>query len=71
MTYYIGIDNSSLDHKVHILNDSGKILTKFTVENNLSGFNKLNEVLINLDELRIGLELPHGPLIDYLRDKII
>lgn len=69
MTYYIGIDNSSLDHKVHILNNDGNFQSKFIIENNLDGFNKLYEVIRTFDEFMIGFETPHGPLVEFLRDK--
>ena len=69
MTYYIGIDNSSLDHKVHILKSNGDLYSKFIIENNLNGFNILHECIKTFDETMIGFELPHGPLTDYLREK--
>ena len=71
MTYYIGIDNSSLDHKIHILNNDGNFHSQFVIENNLAGFDKLNERIKNFNEIMIGFELPHGPLVDYLRSKQI
>lgn len=69
MTYFIGIDNSSLDHKVHILKNNGDIYSKFIIENSLDGFNKLHETIKNFDQSMIGFELPHGPLTDFLRQK--
>jgi len=39
MTHYIGTDNSSLDHKVHILDSDGHFYSKFVIENNLDEFN--------------------------------
>lgn len=69
MTYYVGIDNSSLDHKVCILNNEGNLYSQFTIENNLAGFNELGTQLKNLDKVLIGFELPHGPLVDYLKTK--
>lgn len=69
MTYYVGIDNSSLDHKVHILDSEGNFHSQFIIENNFAGFNQLNSVIKNLDNIMIGFELLHGPLVDYLRDK--
>lgn len=68
MTYYIGIDNSSLDHKVHILNNDGNFHSRFVIENNLDGFHNLHEVIKSFDKLMIGFELPHGPLVDFLRE---
>ncbi|GEM_PF-1119823 len=71
MTYYIGIDNSSLDHKIHILNNDGNFHSQFIIENNLCGFNKLYDHIKEFSEIMIGFELPHGPLVDYLRNKQI
>lgn len=69
MTHYIGIDNSSLDHKVHIINGEGNFQSQFIIENSLNGFNKLYDVIKNYDEIMIGFETPHGPLAEFLRDK--
>jgi len=69
MTYFTGIDNSSLDHKIHILDGDGKLHSHFTIDNNLNGFMKLHESLQVLPDVRIGFELPHGPLVDFLHEK--
>lgn len=69
MNYYIGIDNSSLDHKVQVIDESGNKKSAFTIPNNLKGFELLHQRLKEFkkdSEVRIGFELPHGPLVDYL-----
>jgi transposase len=69
MRYYIGIDNSSLDHKVRGIDENGNQNLSFTVANTLQGFEQLNNKLSRLSDIRIGFELPHGPLVDYLHLK--
>ena len=69
MKYYIGIDNSSLDHKVHIIDQMGIKIKSFTISNNLDGFKRLYLNLRKYKDSAIAFELPHGPLIDFLRLK--
>lgn len=66
MEYYIGIDNSSLDHKVHRIDDHGNHKLSFTDANSLEGFTKLSAHLANFQNRKIGFELPHGHRTDYL-----
>ena len=69
MKYFIGIDNSSIDHKVHIIDENCNKLKSFIITNDLSGFKELDNHLKRYKELYVGLELPHGPIIDFLRYK--
>jgi transposase len=69
MKYFIGIDNSSLDHKVHVIDENCKKLKSFIITNDLAGFQELDKYLKHYEESYIGLELPHGPVVDYLRSK--
>jgi transposase len=64
---YIGIDNSTHDHKIHILDSAGKMVWQGTVLNNNSGFRELVEK-VNDRESLFGFEIPHGPLVDYLQN---
>lgn len=66
MNYFTGIDNSSLDHKIRIIDDEGNQKLSFTVSNTLDGFEELNKKLHDFPNVKIGFELPHGPLVDYL-----
>jgi transposase len=68
MEHYIGIDNSSLDHKVRVLDNNGKLKLSFTVANTLDGFKEIDYQIHNLESPRIGFELPHGPLVDFLHE---
>lgn len=67
MKYFIGIDNSKLTHSVSIIDENGKLLKDFEVENNKSGFEKLRKTIKKYENVVIAFELPHGPLIDFLR----
>jgi len=69
MEHYIGIDNSSLDHKVRVIDENGNPNLSFTVVNTLEGFEELNKKLNGFTNVKIGFELPHGPLVDYLHLK--
>ena len=69
MKYFIGIDNSSIDHKVHIIDGNCNKLKSFIITNDLAGFEELDNHLKHYKETYIGLELPHGPVIDFLRAK--
>ncbi len=69
MNYFIGIDNSSLDHKVRVIDQNGKLKSSFTVENSLNGFEGLKKKLEGISDIKIGFELPHGPLVDFLHEK--
>ena len=69
MEHYIGIDNSSLDHKVRVIDENGNPNLSFTVVNTLEGFEELNKKLSGFTNVKIGFELPHGPLVDYLHLK--
>lgn len=69
MQHFIGIDNSSLDHKVRIIDEIGNKKMSFTIENSYDGFETLYSKISNLSDLKIGFELPHGPLVDYLQTK--
>jgi len=68
MEHYIGIDNSSLDHKVRVLDRNGNLNLAFTVTNDFSGFEELDKKLKVIKDSKIGFELPHGPLVDYLHE---
>ena len=66
MEHYIGIDNSSLDHKVRVIDEDGNQNLSFSIANTLEGFEELNKKLSGIKNIKIGFELPHGPLVDYL-----
>jgi len=69
MKIFIGIDNSSIDHKIHIIDENGKSIISFIRPNEFHGFEELNRIICKYKKVYIGFELPHGPLVDYLRSK--
>ena len=69
MCHFIGIDNSSSDHKVQVLDQEGNKRDAFTIQNNLSGFDNLDKRIQGYSEPIFGFELPHGPLVDFLHEK--
>ena len=69
MKYFIGIDNSSTDHKVHIVDENCNKIFSCVITNDLNGFKYLDKLLFSYDNVVIGFELPHGPIVDYLRSR--
>ena len=69
MEHFSGIDNSSLDHKIRLIDENGNQKLSFTIANTFEGFEELNKKLSGIENIKIGFELPHGPLIDYLHAK--
>ena len=66
MQHYIGIDNSSLDHKIRVMDENGNQNMSFSISNSYDGFKELDNKLSRFTNVKIGFELPHGPLVDYL-----
>lgn len=66
MKHFIGIDNSTISHKVCILDENGNLKTSFSINNNYPGFEELNAKLHNYKDFCIACESTHGPLIDFL-----
>ena len=58
MNYFIGIDNSSLDHKVRVIDQNGKLKSSFTVENSLNGFEMLKKNWKEFLILKLVLNFP-------------
>ncbi|MBN1499091.1 MAG: IS110 family transposase [Spirochaetes bacterium] len=68
MEHFIGIDNSSLDHKVRVVDEKGNLDLSFTIANDYEGFEMLDRKLRKIKDSQIGFELPHGPLVDFLHE---
>lgn len=64
--HYLGIDWADTKHDVCLLDDSGEILSQFTVQHNWSGFQQLASTLDTFDAVRINIERPDGLLVDWL-----
>jgi len=69
MNHYVGIDNSSLNHKVKIIDEKSNQKLSFTITNNYEGFEELHKKLNCFDNKKIAFEMPYGPLVDYLHFK--
>lgn len=63
---HIGIDNATLEHKIHISGSGANKPRQMTISNDLAGFRKLEEEIRLLEDVKIGFEIPHGPLVDFL-----
>jgi len=67
--YYVGIDWGSSEHAVCVIDEAGKIRTRFTVAHSAAGFTELARRLGRLGEAEqvpIGIERPDGRLVDVL-----
>jgi len=69
MNHFIGIDISSTNHKVRIIDEKSNQKSAFSIVNNFEGFEELNKKLASFDSIKIGIEQPHGHLINYLHSK--
>lgn len=67
MKHYVGIDNANLTHSVCIIDQSGKVIKSFEISNNDTGYKKLKLNIEKFSNPVVAYELPHGPLIDFLR----
>ena len=67
MKYLFGIDCSTKSHSVLILNEKNEKIKFFQITNDFQGFIKLKKELSKYKDHKIGFELSHGPLIDFLR----
>jgi len=67
MINFAGIDDSSNNHSIKIIDQNQEILEDFDFENNNDGFQKLHGKLSNYSQILVGLEMSHGPLVDFLR----
>lgn len=69
MNYFVGIDNSSTSHFVTIIDEFGKFVKSIIIENTFRGFTQLHEILAEWKDVKIGFEIPHGPIVDFLNSK--
>ncbi len=68
MKHYVGIDNANLAHEAVIINEDEKIVKRLSFQNNASGFTRLKATLKQYSVWGIAFELPHGPIVDALRE---
>jgi transposase len=62
----VGIDWAEEKHYVAVLNEEGKCVSEFVVQQNGKGFNLLQEQLARLTPVEINIERPDGLLVDWL-----
>jgi transposase len=67
MNYYFGIDNSSSTHMMSIIDENERKIKNLVIENNFSGFSTLKTILNNYPNHKVGFELSHGPIVDFLK----
>lgn len=69
MHYFIGADNGSQKHSIHIMSENGERVKEFEIKNNLEGFKELGTFVKDYEQVHLCFETTHGPLVDYLRNK--
>lgn len=69
MNYYIGADNGTQKHSIHIMSENEERVKEFEIENNLEGFKELGSFIEDLDNAHLCFETTHGPIVDYFRNK--
>lgn len=70
--FFCGIDWSDKGFVVVIIETAGKIVRRFTIENNMDGFDSLIEktraVSREMGDILLAIETPNLPLVDYLME---
>lgn len=70
--FFCGIDWSDKGFVVVIIETGGKIVRRFTIENNMSGFDSLIEktraISPEVGDILLAIETPNLPLVDYLME---
>jgi transposase len=64
--HYLGIDWAVEKHDLCLLADDGRVLSEFSITSDSKGFQKLRELLENLDDVAVNIERPDGLLVDWL-----
>lgn len=64
--HYLGIDWADEKHDVCLLAADGRILSQFSIPNDLYGFQKLDQRLNKIKDLKINIERSDGLLVDWL-----
>lgn len=72
MKTIIGIDWSEKKHCVHIYNEAGSLVTRFEIEQSVTGFAELRRRITAVNSqpahCLIGIETSHNLLVDYLTE---
>jgi len=63
---FVGIDWASEKHDLCFLAEDGRILSEFTITDNLAGFHDLQARLMSFAEVKINIERSDGLLVEWL-----
>jgi len=66
---FVGVDSSAREHTIHVTRDNGEKPYRFTISNDLTGFQVLDHMLRSDTAVMVGFEMAHGPLVDFLRNR--
>jgi hypothetical protein len=66
MTYYLGIDWADQRHDLCLLHPDGRLVSHFTLDHDLRGFQAVAEALMHLDDASIIIQRSDGLLLDWL-----
>jgi transposase len=64
--HYLGIDWADEKHDGCLLAADGRVLSRLSIAHDLTGFQKLSDLLTGLDDVSINLERSDGLLVDWL-----
>ncbi len=67
--HYLGIDWADEKHDVCLLAADGRVMSRLSIAHDLTGFQKLFELLTSLGEVSINLERSDGLLVDWLSNQ--
>jgi integrase len=64
--HYLGIDWAVEKHDLCLLADDGRVLSEFSIATDSRRFQKLRELLENLEDVAVDIERGDGLLVDWL-----
>jgi transposase len=64
--HYLGIDWAVEKHDVCLMTDDGRVLSQTIIPNNSHGFEQLNDLIADLDEVAVNIERGDGPIVEWL-----
>lgn len=64
--HYLGIDWGAEKHGLCLMAEDGRVLAETTISHSANGFQELEQLLVNVDQVAINIERPNGLLVDWL-----
>jgi transposase len=64
--YFLGVDWATEKHDVCLMAEDGVVLSEFIISNDMAGFEKLHQVLLTADRVKVNIERTDGLLVEWL-----